>query len=63
MSKALEMENANMGGAPFTIIFPERYDARCTYETPSKGYLSDVEVRLEDGSCCKLYFTDPVRLQ
>jgi hypothetical protein len=49
--------------SPFTIIFPEWYDARCEYETPLKGYLSDVEVRLEDGSRYKLYFTDPVRLQ
>jgi hypothetical protein len=48
---------------PFTIIFPEWYDARCEYETPLKGYLSDVEVRLENGSLYKLYFIDPVRLQ
>lgn len=52
-----------MQTTPFTIVFPEWYDARCEYETPLKGYLSDVEVRLEDGSCYKLYFTDPVRLQ
>lgn len=48
---------------PFTIIFPEWYDARCEDETPAKGYLSDVEVLLEDGSRYKLYFTDPIRLQ
>jgi len=48
---------------PFTIVFPEWYDARCEQETPFKGYLSDVEVRLEDGSRYKLYFTDPIRLQ
>jgi|SRR5579884_3782295 len=48
---------------PFTIAFPEWYDARCEQETPLKGYLSDVEVRLEDGSRYKLYFIDPVRLQ
>jgi hypothetical protein len=48
---------------PFTIIFPEWYDARCEYETPFKGYLSDVEVRLEDGSRYKVYFIDPARLQ
>lgn len=48
---------------PFTIVFPEWYDDRCEYETPAKGYLPDVEVRLEDGSRYKLYFTDPVRLQ
>lgn len=48
---------------PFAIIFPEWYDARCEQETLLKGYLSDVEVRLEDGSRYKLYFTDPIRLQ
>jgi len=48
---------------PFTIFFPEWYDARCEYEAPHKGYLPDVEVRLEDGSRFKLYFTDPIRLQ
>src|SRR5690242_7942232 len=63
MSKALEKENVNMGGTPFTIVFPEWYDARCEQETPLKGYLSDVEVRLEDGSRFKLHFTDPARLQ
>jgi hypothetical protein len=48
---------------PFAIIFPQWYDARCEFETPAKGYLSDVEVQLEDGSRYKLYFSDPVRLQ
>jgi hypothetical protein len=47
---------------PFTIVFPDWYDARSEYETPFKGYLSDVEVRLEDGSRYKLFFSDPVRL-
>lgn len=48
---------------PFTLIFPEWYDARCEYETPLKGYLSDVEVHLEGGARYKLYFTDPIRLR
>ena len=48
---------------PFTIVFLEWYDARCEYETPFKGYLSDVEVCLENGSRYKLYFNDPVGLQ
>ena len=48
---------------PFTVVFPEWYDAGCEHETPAKGYLPDVEVRLADGSRYKLYFTDPVRLQ
>jgi hypothetical protein len=47
----------------FRIKFPDWYDDRAAYEAPLKGYLSDVEVRLEDGSRYKLYFIDPVRLQ
>ena len=47
---------------PFTIVFPERYDDRVEFETPSKGHLRDVEVRLDDGSRYKLFFIDPVRL-
>ncbi len=47
----------------FTIVFPDWYDARCEFETPSKGYLADVEVHLEDGTRYKLYFSDPIRLQ
>ncbi|SRR5581483_2356503 len=48
---------------PFTIVFPDWYDARCEQETPLKGYLPDVEVRLKDGARYKLYFTDPIRLK
>jgi len=47
----------------FTISFPEGYDDRLAFETPSKGYLRDVVVHLEDGSSYKLFFIDPVRLQ
>jgi hypothetical protein len=47
----------------FTIVFPEWYDARAEYEAPLKGYLSHVEVHLEDGSRYRLFFIDPVRLQ
>ena len=47
---------------PFTIIFPKWYDDRLEHETPSKGYLADVEVKLENGSRYRLYFVDPVRL-
>jgi hypothetical protein len=47
----------------FTIAFPEGYDDRLAFETPSKGYLRDVVVRLEDGSSYKLFFIDPIRLQ
>ena len=47
---------------PFTVVFPEWYDARLEHETPSKGYLADVEVRLENESRYRLYFIDPVRL-
>src|SRR5438045_1954580 len=49
--------------SPFTIVFPPWYDAQMEFETPSKGYLRDVEVHLEDGSHYRLYFIDPVRLQ
>jgi hypothetical protein len=48
---------------PFTIFFPEWYDERAAFETPAKGYLRDVEVRLQDGSRHRLFFIDPVRLQ
>jgi hypothetical protein len=47
----------------FSIIFPEWYDDRAEFETPSKGYLHEVEVRGEDGSRYRLFFIDPVRLQ
>ena len=35
--------------SPFTVVFPEWYDARLEVETPSKGYLGDVEVHMGDG--------------
>jgi hypothetical protein len=47
----------------YTVVFPQWYDARAEYETPAKGHLSEVEIRLEDGSRYQLYFIDPVRLQ
>jgi hypothetical protein len=47
----------------FTVLFPEGYDARSEFETPSRGYLSGVVVRLGDGSRYPLFFMDPVRLQ
>src|SRR5947208_12423350 len=47
----------------FTILFPEGDDERLEFETPSKGYLRDVVVQLEDGSAYKLFFIDPIRLQ
>ena len=46
----------------FTISFPDSYDNRLEFETPSKGYLRDVLVHLEDGTGYKLFFIDPVRL-
>lgn len=45
-----------------TILFPTDYDAQSEFETPSRGYLSDVVVQLEDGSRYALYFTDLTRL-
>jgi hypothetical protein len=47
----------------FTISFPEGYDDRLEFETPSKGYLPDVVVQLEDGTRYKLFFIDPMRLE
>src|SRR5262245_55564402 len=48
---------------PVAVTFPEWYGDRAEYETPLKGYLSDVVVRLESGDRYRLYFFDPVRLQ
>jgi hypothetical protein len=45
-----------------TILFPEDYDAQSEFETPSRGYLSNVIVQLADGSHYKVYFTDVARL-
>ena len=53
--------NTNL--SPFTVRFPEGYDDRLAFETPSKGYLRDVMVQLEDGTRYKLFFIDPVRLE
>lgn len=47
----------------FTISFPEGYNDRLGFEAPSKGYLRDVVVQLEDGLSYKLFFIDPIRLQ
>ena len=47
----------------FTISFPEGYDDRAEFETPSKGYLRDVVVQVEDGTRYKLFFIDPTRLE
>src|SRR5262249_9638176 len=47
----------------FPIVqFPEDYDAQSEFETPSRGYLSDVIVQLEDGSRYKMFFIDMTRL-
>lgn len=48
---------------PYTILFPAWYDEQAEFETPSKGHLGGVVVRLKDGPAFELYFTDPVRLQ
>jgi hypothetical protein len=48
--------------APFTVVFPDWYDDRAEFEFTAKGYLPDVEVRLDDGSRYRLFFYDPVRL-
>jgi hypothetical protein len=45
-----------------TILFPSDYDSQSEFETPMRGYLSEVEVEL-DGFRCRLFFIDPVRLE
>lgn len=45
-----------------SILFPADYDAQSEFETPMRGYLSDVEVELE-GLRYRLFFIDPVRLE
>jgi hypothetical protein len=47
---------------PFTVSFPEGYDAQAEYEAPFRGYLNDVIVKFDDGSCRRLSFIDPARL-
>jgi hypothetical protein len=46
-----------------SVLFPEDYDAQGEYETPFRGYLSDVIVQTRDGSRYRLFFIDPTRLQ
>lgn len=44
------------------VIFPDDYDAQSEFETPSRGYLSEVLVQVPDGSRYKVFFTDTTRL-
>ena len=44
-----------------TVQFPADYDAQSEFETPLRGYLSEVEVEVE-GLRYRLFFIDPVRL-
>ena len=37
---------------PYAILFPDWYDERAQFETPHKGFLGGVVVRLEDGMVC-----------
>jgi hypothetical protein len=52
----------SIAAAPFTIHYPEDFDAREEYEMPLKGYFSGVTVELADGARYALFFYDPVRL-
>jgi hypothetical protein len=45
-----------------TIHFPPDYDEQSEYETPFRGYLSEVVVETADGSRYGVFFFDPVRL-
>ncbi|MGL4555386.1 MAG: hypothetical protein ACRC33_29815 [Gemmataceae bacterium] len=49
--------------AEYSVTFPDGYDDRAALETPAKGHLQGVEVRLRDGTAVPLTFYDPVRLQ
>jgi hypothetical protein len=44
------------------VQFPADYDAQSEFETPLRGYLSEVEVE-SDGVRYRLFFIDPVRLE
>jgi hypothetical protein len=44
------------------VILPEGFDERRAFETPLRGYLSDVFVEAEDGLRYPVFFVDPVRL-
>ncbi len=48
---------------PFVVHFPEDFDAQSEFETPSRGYLSDVVVETNKGARFKLFFYDPVRMR
>ena len=48
---------------PFTLSFPEGYDAQAEFEAPFRGYLTDVIVQFDDGSRHRLSFIDPARLE
>ena len=53
-----------MNDAPnIKIILPDGFDDRRRFETPLRGYLSDVVVELEDSHRYAVYFIDPIRLQ
>jgi hypothetical protein len=44
------------------VLFPADYDSQSEFETPLRGYLSEVEVDLE-GLRYRLFFVDPARLE
>ena len=48
---------------PYTVVFPEDYDAQSEFETPSRGYLSGVVVQTTNGLRYRVFFYDPVRMQ
>ena len=44
------------------VIFPEDYDAQSEFETPARGYLSEVVVQVPNGARYRVFFIDPTRL-
>src|SRR5262249_10817800 len=53
---------ATQTGSP-KVVFPEGFDTRWELELPSKGYIEDVVIELEDGKRYALCFVDPTRLR
>lgn len=45
-----------------SIHFPADYDAQGEFETPSRGYLAEVDIDV-DGLRYRLFFIDPIRLE
>lgn len=45
------------------LHLPDWFDERAEFEIPFKGYLSHVQVELDNGNRYEVCFIDPIRLQ